>query len=122
MAGVSPGASSHLAASVQRVLRIGILAAALLLAIGLALLIARGLPPLAAAPSHVSLEGLPGGLASGQGRAFVLLGVMVLLLTPLARVVLSVATFAREGDRDFTIITVFVLAILITSLALGVAP
>ena len=59
------------------------------------------------------------GVAQGQGRAIVMLGVFVLFLTPLSRVVASVITFAIQKDWTFTAITSLVLCFVIVSLILG---
>lgn len=51
-----------------------------------------------------------------DGRGLIQLGILILIATPIARVALSVAAFAREGDRRFVTITVIVLAVLVYSL------
>ncbi len=53
-------------------------------------------------------------------RTLVTLGLLTLLLTPYVRVVSSVVLFGlRERDAKFTLITLFVLAVLTASLALA---
>ncbi len=47
---------------------------------------------------------------------FMTLGIIVLILTPLARVIVSIAYFAFERDVKFLFITLFVLAVLSASL------
>ena len=47
------------------------------------------------------------------------LGVLLLILTPLARVLLSLAAFAKEGDRTYVLVTAVVLANLLAGLLLG---
>lgn len=59
------------------------------------------------------------GLLGMQGRAFVTLGVGILILTPILRVVISLIAFAMQKDRAFVIITALVLTILMLSLFLG---
>ncbi len=55
-----------------------------------------------------------------QGRAMLLmtLGILLLILTPYIRVILSVFYFARKKDFKYLFITLFVLIILTVSLAL----
>lgn len=48
--------------------------------------------------------------------AVIQLGILVLLLTPLARVILSVVTYARSRDLVFAGLTAVVLAVLLFSL------
>jgi len=52
--------------------------------------------------------------------ALMTLGVVLLILTPVARVVLSLVSFVEERDARFVLITGIVLANLLASLALGV--
>jgi uncharacterized membrane protein len=59
------------------------------------------------------------GVAAGSPAAIVVLGLLVLLATPLLRIIVSVATFARERDWRYVAITLLVLAILLLSFALG---
>ncbi len=59
--------------------------------------------------------------AAGHGQAMVMLGLLLLIATPIARVAFSVAGFIKEGDRVYVAITVLVLALLIVSLFFGAA-
>ena len=43
-------------------------------------------------------------------------GLLVLIATPLARVVFSVAAFALQGDRTYVVVTLFVLAVVLLGL------
>lgn len=60
-------------------------------------------------------------LAEFRGQALVTLGLLVLLLTPVARVAVSIAAFVYQRDRAFVGITSTVLAILLASIVLGQA-
>jgi uncharacterized membrane protein len=51
---------------------------------------------------------------SGQG--IIQLGLLLLVATPVARVVFSVAGFARERDAIYVVLTLIVLAVLLCSL------
>lgn len=61
------------------------------------------------------------GLAHFEGRAVVMLGLLVLLATPILRVAVSIVTFAQQRDRVFVVITSTVLFLLLLSLGLGKA-
>jgi uncharacterized membrane protein len=54
-----------------------------------------------------------------QSEAVIALGLLLLILTPIARVVFSVVVFALERDRIYVLITLVVLAILLYSLFSG---
>jgi uncharacterized membrane protein len=63
-----------------------------------------------------SLGHMLAGLAAFNPQSIVELGVLVLLATPAARVLLSVLLFTAEGDRTYAYITVVVLALLLFSM------
>jgi len=71
-------------------------------------------------PERAALYG-PGGVVSGiaQGRpeSLIQLGLLMLLATPIARVALSIVTFAIQRDRMYVAITLIVLAGLVASLS-----
>lgn len=60
-------------------------------------------------------------LHAGRPVALILVGLVLLVLTPFMRVIVSIAIFVVQRDRHFVIITTFVLAVLVASLFLGVA-
>jgi uncharacterized membrane protein len=64
-----------------------------------------------------------GGIVRGawhlNSRDVVQLGVLILLATPITRVMLSALAFARQRDRTYVIVTALVLALLLTSLLTG---
>lgn len=55
-------------------------------------------------------------LAAGDGAAIVQFGVLLLIATPIARVVFAVVAFAIERDRLYVAVSLFVLAVLLVSL------
>ncbi len=59
------------------------------------------------------------GLLNGQGQAFVALGLIVLIATPIMRVAVSIFAFVYQRDRIFVLITALVLALLLLSFVLG---
>ncbi|HMB96543.1 MAG TPA: DUF1634 domain-containing protein [Tepidisphaeraceae bacterium] len=59
------------------------------------------------------------GLLSLQGRSIVIVGLIVLVATPVVRVAVSIFAFIHERDRVFVVITSIVLALLILSFFLG---
>lgn len=101
------------------VLRAGVLLSAVIMLVGLVLVLVHpaGLP--LARPAGFAQVFL--GLARGNPLAVIDLGILILVLTPIARVLLSVLIFLRERDLTYTAITLFVLLVLIISFLLGKA-
>lgn len=64
----------------------------------------------------VSLAGMIHGLVAFSAFSWVELGVIVLIATPVSRVVISVFLFAAERDRLYTLITAVVLVLLLFSM------
>ena len=59
--------------------------------------------------------------AAHRGQAIVMLGLLLLIATPIARVAFSVVAFIVERDRIYVAITMVVLALLVGSLLFGAA-
>jgi uncharacterized membrane protein len=59
------------------------------------------------------------GVVVLRGQAIVMVGLVLLIATPVARVAVSILTFAFVRDRTFVVITSVVLALLLLSFALG---
>jgi uncharacterized membrane protein len=78
-----------------------------------------------AQPSHPegtfphSLSALARGLAAGDPQAVIVLGLLLLLATPVLRVAVSIVAFALERDWRYTAITTLVLLILIATFLFG---
>ena len=102
-----------------------ILAAAIVFMGGIVYLIRYG----ATIPNYHLFRGEPADLRSVSGiikdvfsfrsRGLIQFGFLLLIATPVARVVFSIVAFALQGDRLYAIITLLVLAVLIYSLAGG---
>jgi uncharacterized membrane protein len=104
------------------VLRGGVLLSAGLLILGAALYLVRvlwgGAPAKPLSFPH-TLGDVFYGLGHGDPVAILALGLIVLLLTPVARVLISIFAFARERDWLYVGITALVLLILLVSFLLG---
>jgi uncharacterized membrane protein len=66
-----------------------------------------------------SLFGIIHSATALHGRGIIQLGLLVLIATPVARVVFSVVAFALERDRLYVVVTLIVLGVLTFSLAGG---
>ena len=107
-------------------LRVGVLLAALVvLSGGIVYLCRHATEP----AEHQAFQGepreyrSPKGIVSsawhGSGRGIIQLGLLLLIATPVARVVFSIAAFVLQRDLTYVVITLFVLAVLIYSLCSG---
>jgi uncharacterized membrane protein len=65
---------------------------------------------------QVSVSAILGGLASFDPFSWIELGVILLIATPVARVLISVFLFAAETDKLYVLITAVVLALLLFSM------
>jgi len=66
-----------------------------------------------------SLSGILGAAISLQGRGIIQLGLLLLIITPVARVAFSLLGFARQRDRVYVIATLIVLGVLVHNLTSG---
>lgn len=66
-----------------------------------------------------SLAQVARDIGSFRGRGIITLGLLVLILTPVVRVIISIAAFAFQGDRLYVGMTIVVLAFLFASFILG---
>lgn len=108
-------------------LRAGVmLAAAIVLAGGIVYLVRHWTEP---AETHQAFDGDPrefispsgiiGAAFHGSGRGIIQLGLLVLIATPVARVIFSVIAFLIQRDRTYVVLTLLVLTVLIYSLCSG---
>ena len=59
------------------------------------------------------------GVRDVRGQSIAMLGILLLIATPVMRVAISVVLFAAQRDRRYVLITAVVLALLLTSLISG---
>jgi uncharacterized membrane protein len=106
---------------VSRILRAGAIASGALLLLGVAAYAAGGGTGLLSEPARLGLRQIALAFDGPSPSGVLLIAVLVLALTPLTRVVLSAAIFARSGDRPMLAITAFVLTMLVLTILGGVA-
>lgn len=124
----------RLEVAIAMLLRTGVVIAAVLVAIGgvMALRHPEATVPnygmfyapgaASAAPANTAMHSIAGvfrHLRDGSGASIIALGLLVLIATPIARVVFAIIGFAREHDSLYTVISVIVLAILVFSVVHG---
>lgn len=61
------------------------------------------------------------GLIQLNPYSFMMLGIFVLILTPVIRVISTIILFASKKDKLYTAITIFVLIILIVCFTVGIS-
>lgn len=101
---------------VARTLMIGVAVSFVLIAIGLVEAMLHPQPLLVTSPSPAEVAG---GIFRANAAATVMAGLLVLMLTPFARVVVLLYEFARDREGSFVAISIVVLFLLIASIAIS---
>jgi len=130
-----PAGIRRLEAAVALVLRVGVAISSALILVGTVMTVTasstarearRTVAALRAGAAHPAGLAIPRtagdvfhGLRHAQGPDIVILGVVLLVLTPIARVAVSMFVYLYERDATFVVITAVVLTLLLTSFALG---
>jgi uncharacterized membrane protein len=106
---------------ISAVLRGGVLLSAAIIALGTAAFFWQAFTGHVAGEAAFphTLGATLAGVRAGNPAAIIVLGLLVLLATPLLRIIVSIVSFARERDWPYVAITLLVLAILLLSFALG---
>ena len=106
-----------------RLLRSGLLLAGVILAVALGVFVYRhsgeSLPHILEAnpiAGFLTLSGLVAGLGGGHSQAYLTVGIIVLVATPLARVAMGAYYFERAGDRALGRIAIIVLILLLAGI------
>jgi len=102
---------------VQPILRWGMVLSLVLMFFGLTLGIFTG----AEQTSVVPLERIPSQLLELDPAAFLTLGIVLLIATPLARVFGALCVFIKERDRKFVLVSLVVLLSVTLAVILGAA-
>ncbi|MGH9447876.1 MAG: DUF1634 domain-containing protein [Terriglobia bacterium] len=117
-----PKVENKIYADVYDVLLGGMLVSSVLFAVGVVLaLIHPRFVPLTRAyvRREYDLRTIAHGLVTGSPAAFMMIATVLLILTPVARVAISVYAFYRGADRKFTIVTGIVLLVIVLTVLLG---
>ncbi len=65
---------------------------------------------------YTSLTGIINGISKGSATEIIQLGVVVMIATPILRIIFSLVSFIVEKDRLYVLITLIVLAIITFSM------
>ncbi|MBR1593403.1 MAG: DUF1634 domain-containing protein [Alloprevotella sp.] len=114
--------------TIARTLRIGVTIAAILAVIGGVLYLwQHGAEPVPdysqfsydelpdGSDNYTTLDGIAASFFAFSAEGWIMVGVLVLILTPVMRVVLSLVGFAKQRDWLYVLITAFVLAVIIAN-------
>ena len=101
-------------------LRVGVFASALLSMVGLLLWAANGFNSLVAFAGSAIVVAVASALR-GNDSGIIYLAIVVLVGTPVFRVAVSAAYFAKQGDRKYVLISLAVLSMLVFALVSGYA-
>lgn len=119
----SPSKSAHIEYIVSNVLRYGVLLSFLIILIGSVMLFVQGgqaaIVRLTGAPNPHNPAQVLSELFRAQPKAIIDFGLMLLIATPVMRVAVSVIAFLVEEDIVYTLVTLFVLGVLLASFFLG---
>ena len=100
-------------------LRVGVYLSAVVIAIGLILLFVTGNSGYPTDQFPTTVRAVLAGALYLKPSAVISLGLLLLIATPVFRVAFSVLLFVLEKDRLYTVITLFVLCVLVISFMLG---
>lgn len=91
-----------------------------LLSVGVVLLLAAGISPLAGGPP-LDLTRILADLGSLAPAAFLWLGILAVIAAPISRVVVAAIGFARLGDRWMVGVALGILAVIVLGIVSGIA-
>ena len=144
-----PGTSTHPAGTgqdernlvdmeqvISRILRAGVISSSAVIMVGLVFMLAAhstGYGPIGSyhlnvlmqylghrAPDFpISVPAVASGVMRGRPFAIIMLGILMLIATPVVRVAVAVVAFNIEKDRAYAAISLYVLLVLIFSFILG---
>ena len=95
-------------------------AATALLAVGVGLMLASGVAPLSGGPA-LDLGSLVGDLVSLQPAGFLWLGLVLVIATPVSRVLAAAVAFGVAGERRMVGVAAAIVAVIAVSVLTAVA-
>ncbi|AMV60301.1 Hypothetical protein ADU72_1356 [Pediococcus damnosus] len=104
---------------IGQVLRIGVIISAAVILIGILLLAVTGKTGYAPNVYPITVKSITAGILALKPFAIMMLGLFLLILTPVLRVAVSIYAFAKEKDHLYVWITTFVLVILLIGMGIG---
>jgi uncharacterized membrane protein len=122
---LKPDDDQKLEVAMGRMLQVGVTLAALVVLAGGVLYLKQSAGPRTnyqtfhgAPAALVTVRGILGGAAHGDARSIIAMGILLLIATPVCRVLFGVVGFAMLRDRFYAAVSTLVLAILLFSFLL----
>ena len=106
--------------ALARMLNLGALASVLLLVVGVALMVGAGRSPLDVDQPALDVARIPSDILALRPEGFLWLGLLVVLATPAARVIASLAGFAANRERGMALIALAILAVIASGVVFSV--
>jgi uncharacterized membrane protein len=119
VAGVTRTGTLDLDLVVARILNIGTIIAVAIMAVGVVLMAAQGISPLAQPFPPLDITALPQQIASLEPAGFLWLGLIAMIATPILRVVLSLWGYIRTGERRMAWISLGTLGVIALSVVVA---
>jgi uncharacterized membrane protein len=110
-----------LEAGVGRLITVGTYLSIGILAIGVGVMLASGVSPLASAPP-LDPARLPADLVALRPEGFLWLGLLAVIATPAARVTAALVGFAARGERRMALIAILVLVVIVLGVVVARPP
>jgi uncharacterized membrane protein len=104
---------------VARILNIGTVIAVTIMAVGVVLMAAQGISPLAQPFPPLNVTAIPSQIAALEPAGFLWLGLIAMIATPILRVVLSLAGYIRTGERRMAWISLGTLGVIALSVVIA---
>lgn len=104
---------------IAAVLRAGTYSAVGLVAFGAVLMLAAGRSPLDVAPV-IDPARLVAEITAFHPAGWIWLGVLVVLATPVARVVTALVGYVRAGEREMAVVAAAILAVILLGVVAGI--
>jgi uncharacterized membrane protein len=112
------GVPADLDRAIARLLTYGTYASVALLAVGVVVMFARRIAPLAGGPPfHPEL--VVDDVLHLRAAGFLWLGLIAVIATPTARVVAALIGFVRRGERTMALVSALILAVIALSVVLA---
>ena len=122
--GTTPDEASAAAleAVIGRVLAIGALVGVALLLVGVGLMVANGISPTSGTATGFDPARVAPDLAGGRPEGFLWAGIVILIATPVVRVLGELAAFTARRDRVMAAIAAAILGIILLGVVVGSIP
>jgi uncharacterized membrane protein len=118
---MTAGQERDLDRSIGRLLTVGTYLGVAALAVGTILQLAAGISPLQADWPAFDPAAIPAGLVALRPDAYLWLGLMIVIATPIARVAAALVAFVVARDTAMVVVAAGILVVIAAGVTLGIA-